>query len=143
MLRQQDRLRRKSCSRFYLAKKLNLTYMKCRYYLAMALLELVIPEGKMKKAEECFSYAERLTDGVPYTEVLWQVQYYAGKLCEWNGRMEQSEMYYAKSLAGRRTAADKIPLTFRQGYLKSAADEELETLLDQHMSRKLVASQGG
>ena len=121
---------------FYLAKKLNLAYMKCRYYLAMGLQELIIPQGQPGRAEDRLRYAENLASQVPFTDILWQTQYYMGRLLEWKGEKRESRVYYEKSMAGRRETTDRIPLTYRQAYLKVAEDRELEALLDERMAEK-------
>ncbi|MCZ6791976.1 MAG: protein kinase [Planctomycetota bacterium] len=121
---------------FYLAKKLDLVYMKSRYYLAMGILEMMLPEGQLHRAEERLRYAERLASQVPFAEVLWQIQYYLGKLFGWQGKTKESKALHAKSLEGRRATTDRIPLTYRQGYLKTTEDKELESLLDRHLAEK-------
>ncbi|MEM7231802.1 MAG: protein kinase [Planctomycetota bacterium] len=115
---------------FYLAKKLNLAYMKCRYYFAMAVLEMAIPDGQYSKAEERFRFAEQLASKVPYRELLWQIQSYLAKLYELAGRETESGSYAAKSLASRKLTTDMIPLTYRQAYLKAADDKKLEELIE-------------
>ncbi|MBN1441309.1 MAG: protein kinase, partial [Planctomycetes bacterium] len=70
---------------FYLAKKLNLNYMKCRYYFSMGVLETLIAEDSLQRGEERFRYAEHIARKVPYGELLWQIELFLGKVLEHEG----------------------------------------------------------
>ena len=114
----------------YLAKKLDLEHMKAQYQLALGLLELAIPEGTVARAEERFLYAERLAQSVPFSELLWQIQYNLGRLCQLLERTEEGEEYLKKASATRNEILDRIPVSYRQGYLKAVDDPFLDGLLE-------------
>lgn len=118
---------------FYLAKKLHLNYMKTRYYYALGQLEIVMAESSLARAEERLRLAEQLASQVPYPELLWQVEYMLGRVYDWDGRNEEAAALFARSSAGRIRVTDSIPMTYRQAYLRTAADDALEVKLDEHI----------
>jgi len=114
----------------YLAKKLNLEYTKTRYQFALGLLELAIPEGELGRAEERFLFAVNLAEKLRYIELQWQIEYQLGKLYQLTGREGNGETFLQRAKANRKRTLDGIPVSHRQGYLKTVDDPDLDALLE-------------
>ena len=121
---------------FYLAKKLHLSHLKCRYYLAMGLLEFVLPEGQPARAEERLRYAEQIGQQCGYPEPLWQTRHFLRTLYEGTGRTDEAAEYATRAQEARRTLIDRIPITYRQSYLRVAIPDELDDLVGAELAPK-------
>ncbi len=115
----------------YLAKKLNLEYMKIRFLYALGLFEIAtIPDGTLSKAESRLLSAERLASKVPFNEILWQIQSQIGRVCELTGRPEAAAEYKEKARVSHDATLESIPSTHSNAYSKVSVDADLDRLLE-------------
>lgn len=116
---------------FYLAKKLNLVYLRCQYLQAMGKLESVSPEGEQSRAINYFQSAFKLASKFTFLDLQWQIHYGLGKLFFDN-------KIYGEAVASLGTAKklldsllEKVPQAYHDSFCKVTGAEYLENLLEQ------------
>jgi tetratricopeptide (TPR) repeat protein len=114
----------------YLAEKLQLSYLRCRYSFAVAALEAAIPDGQASRAERNLLFAETMSSQAPYPEIQWQVRSHLGKLFLANKRFAEAEARFKQALAGLNAILRKMPAANVQSYRKASGAKDIETMVE-------------
>ena len=119
----------------YLAKKLHLVYIRCRFSLAMGQLESGMEEGKPEHANAHFKTAENMARKYNFQELLWQVYYHQGKFL-----LEREERAGAKTVLVRamstfKQVIDRVPESFQDSYVTAREAYRLLRLVDEFQAR--------
>jgi len=114
----------------FLAEKLQLSYMRCRYYFAMGLLEAAIPEGQPSRSERYFLLSEELAMQAPYPEILWQVRHHLGRLFHQTGRLSEAANYLKNSKLELVAVLQEIPSVRRRSYRQVTGADDLESMIE-------------
>jgi tetratricopeptide (TPR) repeat protein len=109
----------------YLAKKLNLYFLKPQLFTALGLFEAKVPEGDPAKAENYLSHAERLAREAGYDDVHWQVVYHLGCVLRRSGDQALAARLFREAATRRNRILRSVPRKFRARYLRFSAGADL------------------
>jgi len=125
---------------FYIAKKLNLLYWKCRIQHAMGFMESTLEKGDLRKAEESSRIAEKYAAYGGYPELSWQIRWLLGNISMKRQRHEEALAFYREAERERGEVLNRIPDSFRQSYIDARNGASLDSALEEAV-RKRGASQ--
>ena len=114
----------------HLTEKLQLSYLRSRYFFAAAALEAVIPGGQPSRAERNLLFAENMAAQAPYPEILWQTRYQLGKLFLSNKRFHEAEVRFKHANAGLSAILRKLQPAHAQAYRKATGAKDIETMVE-------------
>ena len=115
----------------YLARKLDLSYLQCRYSLAAGMLEIAIAGRSSPEAEKELRLAQGLTIAGGYGELGWQVCRHLGSLYLDQGRQEEATTVLGHAVGQLQSLVTRIPPSYRASYLAHTGAGELRGLLEQ------------
>ena len=114
---------------FYLARKLDLNYFKCRFYFARGLLEASLSGKKIDRAEESLRFAANLSARASYQEVRWQVHYHFGELLLRTERDAEAGKHFEVAFNSLQDVLACIPAIERDRYKALLPVSALEDLV--------------
>ena len=124
---------------FYIAKKLNLLYWKCRIQLSMGGMESALEQGDLRKAEECLRIAEKFAAHGGYLDLFWQIRRLLGDIAMKRKRHEEALSHYREAERGRDEALKRIPESFHQSYLDLRQDASLRAAIEDAVRKRGAA----
>lgn len=101
---------------FYLAKKLDLSYFKCRFFFARGLLEASLAGEEPGRAEESFRFAANLAARASFQDLRWQAHYHFGKLLLAMKRDDEARKHFTVSYNTLQDVVANVPEEYRDGY---------------------------
>jgi serine/threonine protein kinase/tetratricopeptide (TPR) repeat protein len=117
---------------FYIAKRLGLSYEKSRFYCMMGVLEAVIPEGQIQRAEERLRLSLQIAERSGYVGLQWRAHHFLSRITE---RMDEELAREHESTADslRRRVISSVPLRLRSGFERVCRLEELADVLGERI----------
>jgi tetratricopeptide (TPR) repeat protein len=112
----------------YLAKKLNLHFLRTQLYLKLGLFESRIPEVDPRRVGGYLRRAEKLASEAPYPDLLWQTHYHLGCFLRDSGALQESESLLLSARSGRERILRGLPAELVEGYLRASPGSDLERL---------------
>ena len=119
----------------YLAKKLHLVYIRCRFALAMGCLETGMKEGMAEHANAHFKTAENMARKYNFQELLWQVYYYQGKLLLEREETAGAKKVLVRAMSTFKQVIDRVPESFQDTYVKAREAHRLLRLVDEFQAK--------
>ena len=114
----------------HLTDKLQLSYLRSRYYFAAAQLEAVIPGGQSSRAERNLQFAESVAAQAPYPEILWQIRLELGKLYLSAKRFHEAEVRLKHAVAGVAAVLKTMPQEHAQAYRRATGARDIEAMIE-------------
>ncbi|MBI4587021.1 MAG: protein kinase [Planctomycetes bacterium] len=115
---------------FYLTKKLNLIYLRCRYLMAMGRLEAQIKEGDSARAERYLQNAEKLARQFQFMDLIWQIYYLQSDFYFKRGFSEAGQEALSEAVRFLGSLIQGIPGAFRESYLSTSGAQDLYLLYE-------------
>jgi serine/threonine protein kinase/tetratricopeptide (TPR) repeat protein len=114
----------------HISEKLQLSYLKCRYFFATAALEATIGGVEASRAEKNLVFAESVAGQAPYPEILWQVRYQLGKLFLATKRYHEAEVRFRHATSGISAILRKMSPAHAQSYRRATGAKDIENMID-------------
>ena len=101
---------------FYLARKLDLSYLKCRCFYARGLLDASLSGEETGRAEESFRLAANLSARAPFQEVRWLVHHHFGRLLLAASREAEARKHFEVAHNSLKDVLGNMPRDYRDSY---------------------------
>lgn len=109
----------------YLAKKLNLSFLKPQVFSALGRFEAKISEGNREKADQYMAHAERLAKEAGYVDLHWEIVYYRACILRARGANDEAENLFRTAFNGRNRILQGLTPEAQQIFLKESVGTEL------------------
>lgn len=119
----------------YLAKKLHLVYLRCRFSFAMGRLESRMKEGNVSQATTHLKAAENVARRYNFQEVLWQIYYYQGRLLIENDKISKARGVLVRAMSTFKQVIERVPESFQDSYVTAREAYKLLNLVDEFQTK--------